>query len=294
MSGRGRGGRGGGRGGRGGWAPPSGAKLFLMRSADECGFDSRNLRSIQDYTRPVGLYPDIYLSTPSTATQNKNSSLSSIITSGNEILRRMRNSSFYYQSTKDYVESIRYPHNSTSSSSLLQKMRSNNDKTPNSDVSSKICVQEKERQIVDIDDAVRPILACTLQGQMETELGLYIPEELVSRRKRKMIQQEKGSKTKGALSFLDNLEAKERHRRQRLGSLGSEPSIHDKLLRNIPGDNNDEEEGKNEDGEEGGAGEEEENVSDEEEDYLINYYESEADDYDDDGGGKGDGDDAYF
>lgn len=51
MSGRGRG---------RGRAPTSGGRQFLMRSAEECGFDSRNLRSLQDITRPQ-LFPDILL-----------------------------------------------------------------------------------------------------------------------------------------------------------------------------------------------------------------------------------------
>lgn len=50
MSGRGRG-RGRGR------APPSGARLLLQRSAKEAGLDERNLRNIQDLTKPQ-LFPD--------------------------------------------------------------------------------------------------------------------------------------------------------------------------------------------------------------------------------------------
>ena len=52
MSGRGR--------GRGKYTPPTGGRAFLMRSAEECGLDSRNLRSLQDITRPA-LFPDIKL-----------------------------------------------------------------------------------------------------------------------------------------------------------------------------------------------------------------------------------------
>jgi hypothetical protein len=52
-----RGGRGGGRGGRG-YTPPTGAALYLKRSAQECGLDDRNLRSLQDITTPA-LFPDI-------------------------------------------------------------------------------------------------------------------------------------------------------------------------------------------------------------------------------------------
>mmetsp|Transcript_37030 Transcript_37030/g.42241 ORF Transcript_37030/g.42241 Transcript_37030/m.42241 type:complete len:219 (-) Transcript_37030:303-959(-) len=52
MSGRGR-----GRGGRG-FRPPTGAQLFLQRSAQESGLDERNLRGLQDLTRP-DLFPDI-------------------------------------------------------------------------------------------------------------------------------------------------------------------------------------------------------------------------------------------
>lgn len=53
MSGRGRG------RGRGGYKPPTGAQLFLQRSAQESGLDERNLRSLQDLTRPV-LFPDYH------------------------------------------------------------------------------------------------------------------------------------------------------------------------------------------------------------------------------------------
>lgn len=48
-----------GRGGRGrGYTPPTGAALYLKRSAEECGLDDRNLRSLQDITTPA-LFPDI-------------------------------------------------------------------------------------------------------------------------------------------------------------------------------------------------------------------------------------------
>mmetsp|Transcript_46345 Transcript_46345/g.69009 ORF Transcript_46345/g.69009 Transcript_46345/m.69009 type:complete len:247 (-) Transcript_46345:117-857(-) len=45
-------------GGKRGWVPPTGAQLFLKRTAQECGLDDRNLRSLQDITRPA-LYPDL-------------------------------------------------------------------------------------------------------------------------------------------------------------------------------------------------------------------------------------------
>jgi hypothetical protein len=48
----------GGRGrGRGGYKPPTGAQLMLQRSAQESGLDERNLKSIQDLTKPT-LFPD--------------------------------------------------------------------------------------------------------------------------------------------------------------------------------------------------------------------------------------------
>ena len=49
-----------GRGRGRGRAPPTGSKLVLMRSAEECGFDFRNLSSLNDITRPQ-LFPDILL-----------------------------------------------------------------------------------------------------------------------------------------------------------------------------------------------------------------------------------------
>jgi hypothetical protein len=48
----------GGRGrGRGGYKPPTGAQLMLQRSAQESGLDERNLKTIQDLTKPT-LFPD--------------------------------------------------------------------------------------------------------------------------------------------------------------------------------------------------------------------------------------------
>jgi hypothetical protein len=181
----------------------------------------------------------------------------------------MRNSPFYYQSTKDCTESIRYPSSTTSTTT------------------------KNAKATVNQEDALQPVLACALQGQIVTELGAYVPEELVislaTSKKRKMAQQ-KG--TKSSVDILDNLEAKERYRRQRLGSVGSETitNENDKQKINPSSVPEDEEGGNEEEGEE-----QEENVSDEEEDYMINYYESEGDDYDDDGGGgKENGDDAFF
>ena len=47
----------GGRGGRGrGYTPPSGAQLYLKRSAKEAGLDDRNLR---DITKPCALFPPL-------------------------------------------------------------------------------------------------------------------------------------------------------------------------------------------------------------------------------------------
>lgn len=48
----------GGRGGRGGgYKPPTGAQLFLQRSAQESGLDERNLKTLQDLAKPT-LFPD--------------------------------------------------------------------------------------------------------------------------------------------------------------------------------------------------------------------------------------------
>ncbi len=49
-----------GRGRGRGRAPPTGGRLFLMRSAEECGYDVRNLRSLQDITKPE-LFPPMLL-----------------------------------------------------------------------------------------------------------------------------------------------------------------------------------------------------------------------------------------
>lgn len=51
----------GGRGGRGGkgYTPPSGAQLYLKRSAQEAGLDQNNLKTLQDLIKPGALYPDL-------------------------------------------------------------------------------------------------------------------------------------------------------------------------------------------------------------------------------------------
>lgn len=47
-----------GSGKKKGYAPPTGAQLYLKRSAQECGLDDRNLRTLQDITRPK-LFPNL-------------------------------------------------------------------------------------------------------------------------------------------------------------------------------------------------------------------------------------------
>ena len=47
-----------GRGRGRAWKPPSGAQLLLQKSAQASGLDDRNLRTLQDLTRPT-LFPDL-------------------------------------------------------------------------------------------------------------------------------------------------------------------------------------------------------------------------------------------
>mmetsp|Transcript_21810 Transcript_21810/g.62111 ORF Transcript_21810/g.62111 Transcript_21810/m.62111 type:complete len:240 (+) Transcript_21810:104-823(+) len=110
MSGRGRG-RGRGRGG-----PPSGARLLLQRSAKEAGLDDKNLRSLQDITKPQ-LYPKFELHSsgqrrdqedPDNAKAEKRSpSTVYLINKSREIHHRFQASPFHVRPTQE-VDVVRY------------------------------------------------------------------------------------------------------------------------------------------------------------------------------------------
>ncbi len=172
MSGRGR--------GRGKYTPPTGGKAFLMRSAEECGLDSRNLRSLQDITKPA-LFPDMKLHSAGdnrmlrllerqeeeerikmeenggggTAQESKPKPLSGVkrsqqtvflMTKGREIHQRIQSSVFYVRPTKDVPDVVRY-------SDVMKA-------PPQIDASA--------------------VLSNCLGGRKRTKMGLYVPEELVS------------------------------------------------------------------------------------------------------------------
>jgi hypothetical protein len=151
--------------------------------------------------------------------------------------------------------------------------------------------QDKTTEKEKSTNSVLPVLAHALQGVVKTELGIYVPPELMSNpslRKRK--HGEKSGRTSGRLvRTLDNLEAIERNRRHRLGSLGSESLVLDEGKGKDTNRATEDEEAVNDEDEHV-----EEEEDDEEEDYLKNYYESEVEDSYDEGDGKGDDGDAFF
>lgn len=247
MSGRGRGKK---------YTPPSGGRMFLMRSAEECGLDSRNLRSLQDITRPA-LFPSIKLhssgdnrmllvSEQHNQTDNallkqedesiietkkqvvgvkRSAQTLALISKGREIHHRIQNSVFYVRPTKDVPDVVRY-------------CDSARPPPPEIDASA--------------------VLANCLGGRKRTKMGLYVPEELVSGQK---LQSSSTGERKSAIisDSLNILAAKER---LRLGSIDQAP----------------------EDDEEKGDDDYESTQDLEEsdgEDYVRDYYESEEDNSDD-------------
>jgi hypothetical protein len=244
MSGRGRGKK---------YIPPSGGRMFLMRSAEECGLDSRNLRSLQDITRPT-LFPPIKLhssgdnrmllvseqhnQTENSLLKQEDESITetkkqvvgvkrsaqtlSLISKGREIHHRIQNSVFYVRPTKDVPDVVRY-------------CDSARPPPPEIDASA--------------------VLANCLGGRKRTKMGLYVPEELVSGQK--LQNSSKGEKYSSAI--LDNLNVLAAKERLRLGSIDQAPE--------------EEEENKGDDEYESTEDLEESDG----EDYVRDYYESEGD-----------------
>jgi len=254
MSGRGRG------RGRGG-APASGGLLLLRRSAEECGLDSRNIRSLGDITRPP-LYPDIELHSsgdassasgdqPAQSTSTSNTAVKRsaqaiyLISKSREIHHRITNSVFYVQPTKDVPDVLRY-------SDYKRKLdRKGIDTSKNNDASF--------------------VLAHCLGGIKETEMGRFVPEELVSgqKRLRRTFATDVDGYAQDDTAFED-LDVKGRLRRQRADSTASAGA-------------GQKENGENEEEREDEFYEhEDEDEAEELEDYVINHYESETES---DGGG---------
>lgn len=102
MSGRGR--------GRGRGAPPSGAKLLLMRSAQESGLGDNNLNSLIDITRPA-LFPDLiwnYTEGAEATSRTQQSSAVYLINKGREIDYRIQTSSHWVRPSQTQVDVVRY------------------------------------------------------------------------------------------------------------------------------------------------------------------------------------------
>ena len=105
MSGRGR--------GRGRGRPPSGAKLLLMRSAQESGLGDHNLSSLNDITKPA-LFPDLdwnyqdATTDSSPAAKSRQSSTVYLINKGREIDHRIQTSSHWVRPSQTQVDVVRY------------------------------------------------------------------------------------------------------------------------------------------------------------------------------------------
>lgn len=101
MSGRGR--------GRGRGAPPSGAKLLLMRSAQESGLGENNLNSLIDITRPA-LFPEFNweVEPADAAPRSKQTSTVYLINKGREIDHRIQTSSHWVRPSQTQVDVVRY------------------------------------------------------------------------------------------------------------------------------------------------------------------------------------------
>jgi len=249
MAGRGRG-RGGAK-----WTPPSGARAFLMRSAEECGFDSRNLRSVQEVTRPA-LFPDILWHSsgdqrmlhlmeqekaqaenvngangaPIPETPKKLSGVKRslqavyLIEKGVQIHNRIQNSVFYVRPSKNVPDAIRY--------------------------------SDSTRPPPQIDASA--VLSSCLEGRKRTAMGRFLPEELVSGQ----VQVETGR-------LYSSIEAENAAKDVSLTDFeNKEPQ---RPLDGVEGQEDDEFEAVSEEEEDG-------------EDYVTNYYESEGEES---GGGGG-------
>jgi hypothetical protein len=101
MSGRGRG-RGRGRG-----AAPSGAKLMLMRSAQESGLGDHNLKSLTDITKPA-LFPEMVWNYQEPESKAVQTSSVYLINKGREIDHRIQTSAHWVRPSQTQVDVVRY------------------------------------------------------------------------------------------------------------------------------------------------------------------------------------------
>lgn len=271
MSGRGRG------GGRK-YTPPTGSKLQLQKAAEDCGFDGRNLRSLQ--TRPE-LYPDVELHSsglPTRVVRRKEAEgaeeikhddddvppsaadverTNRLVRRSRELAHRFRGDVFHVTHDDNVPDVARY-------SDAAASAETHDDDDDDHDGSSR-------------RDHHEALLARCLGGRRRTRAGVFLPDELGSRRRRRSGRDESGGggADGDAGKSLEELERRERARRRRV-RLGLEPD-----------DDDDNKEGEAV----YGAGDEEEFQDVEEEfegGYAVNHYESEGE------GGSGGEDEATF
>ena len=187
-----------GRGRGRGRAPPTGGRLFLMRSAEECGYDARNLRSLQDITRPE-LFPSMFLHS-----SGNNKKLTSTDDSGIDQPDIQPPQPQQSQSQGVKVESGSVdnttpvdpttPSNNVMKRSaqtlyLITKGREIHHRIQDSAFYVKTTKDVPD--IIKYSDATKPhpitdastVLSHCLRGRKRTAMGYFIPEELVSGQK---------------------------------------------------------------------------------------------------------------
>jgi hypothetical protein len=279
------GGRGRGRGGRGGRPVESGGLLLLRRSAEECGLDSRNIRSLGELAGRSTLFPDIeiqYSSSPAaggdtpTAAKRHSAQTIYLIAKSREIHHRITNSVFYVRPTKDVPDVLRYSDLTRSHDKKRKRLLS-------------VTVDGTPR----LNNEANIVLSHCLGGKQETDMGRFVPEELVTLGQQKALNRRALSSAAAAFntSFTavdtpiddtaaweenfgpdddndDDILNKAETARQRSDSTGSAVNNNEKTA---AGDELDE------------LSAEEEEEEEEVEDYVTNYYESGPEDGDDDG-----------
>ncbi|CAB9512327.1 expressed unknown protein [Seminavis robusta] len=215
MSGRGRG-RGRGRG-----APPSGAKLLLMRSAQESGLGDQNLKSLTDITKPA-LFPEMpwnYQDHQST-NESKLKQSTYLINKGREIDHRIQNSAHWIRRSQTQVDVVRYQ-------------------------SDKKSHRGGSRQPVSVDVAVLEQMGKNLAAD-----EAYTPADLVPNRRKKRSLEDGGTggddgDHKNKKPTLEELEHKERVRKredaQRANNLEEEGENDGNLSDEVAPDDDEEE-----------------------------------------------------
>lgn len=191
MSGRGRG-RGRGR------APPTGSQKALMESAEDCGYDARNIRSIEDKTRPQ-FFPDILLHSSG---NNKLLQLEEAKQKQQEMEQQQQLLEQQKKSANVKIESTATT--ATAATSIPQKKLSGTKRSPQT-----VILIRKGRELQhrfqksafhvkatkDVPDIIRysdstkaqkipkidasTVLSNCLMGRKRTSMGQFVPEELI-------------------------------------------------------------------------------------------------------------------